>query len=416
MIKGGSIPKGAVKLYAAKNSVLPILACCTLTSCDIEIANCKPTNDILDMLALLQSLGSKVQLDGDSIFINCQNLNTGIVPRQYAKKMRASVFLLGPLSVRTGLTKMGFPGGCNIGRRPIDIHINGLNKLGFDIEIKDGELICTKKFLSCGQVHLPFASVGATENIMMAASGIKGITTIKNAAQEPEVEDLAKFINALGGDIEGAGTHTIVINGGKSFNSIRYTPIADRIVAGTYLALAASIPGSDICIEKSNALHLQAPLKILQDKGCNITISKDAVRLKSNARQTARKRIVTRPYPGFPTDLQAQFMVMESVAKGQTTIVENLFENRFNYCKELKNLGANIKVVGNSAKVIGVPELVGNCVNATDLRGGAALVLAGVIAKGQTTVSDIYHIDRGYYNIESELSNLGVSIKRLTQI
>ena len=321
--------------------------------------------------------------------------------------------MLGPLIARFKHAKVAYPGGCNIGTRPIDLHIKGLQSLNVKIEEKHGYIFCDATNILSGEVHLDFPSVGATENIIMASVFSKGTTTIYNAAKEPEIEDLQNFINAMGGKVCGAGTSTITIEGVKKLHGITYTPIPDRIITGTYLIACAAASGK-VCLTNTNPNHNTALISKLKQSGCKMQIKNDKITLEATHRQKSISKIETLPYPGFPTDLQSQILTLQTISKGTSVIIENLFETRFKIYTELTKMGADIIIKDRMALINGVKALYGANVTAPDLRSGAGLIIAGICAEGYTTINDIYHIDRGYLKIENDLNLLGANIKRLS--
>jgi len=411
LINGGISPRGSIDISAAKNSVLPILACCTMCKGTVVLHNIAPFGDILNMLSLLKDLGAKAEWDNGIATIDCSGINKWVVNASYANRIRASICLLGPLSTYGETIEIALPGGCNIGARPVDIHIAGMQKLGFDVE--QGEnLVCIPKSPKSNTIKLSMPSVGATQNLMMAACGIKGTTTILNAACEPEVQDLADFINLMGGNITGAGTPNIVIDGGVQLHGGQYTPIGDRIVAGTYLLTSALGLGGDVTTVGVNPMYCQATLKILQDMGCKIGVGKDWVRVQSDGRLQGIGHIKTRPFPGLATDMQAQLVVVLSLAKGKSIVYENMFENRFGHVSQLNKMGADITIKDNSLIINGVGKLAPQQLQATDLRCGAAMVVAGLAVDGLSTVDNVHFIDRGYFGIENDLKKLGLNVIR----
>ncbi len=410
-IKGGNTLNGCVNISSAKNALLPILAGSIMCGETVVINKCTRFSDVVYMIKILEELGVKVKFDNDSLVLDCQNANKFFIPDHYTKKVRSSIFMLGPLISRFRCAKVAYPGGCNIGTRPIDLHIKGLKALNVKIEEKHGFIYCDAKNMVSGDVHLDFPSVGATENIMMASVFCKGITRIYNAAKEPEIEDLQNFINAMGGKVRGAGTSTIEIEGVKNLHSVCYTPIADRIICGTYL-IAAAATGGKIELNGVIPQHNMALISKIKQTGCKVLLKSDKITLETNHKLKSIPKIETLPYPGFPTDLQSQILTLQTISKGTSIIVENLFETRFKIYTELTKMGANIIIKDRMALVNGVKNLFGANVVAPDLRSGAGLVIAGLCAEGYTTINDVYHVDRGYFNIEEDLRNLGAEIKR----
>ncbi len=408
-----SLPlKGNVRVSGAKNSALPILAASLLGTEDIILEDVPALKDVGVMCQVLESLGAKVEkLGKNTIKINSKDINNYETKYELMSKMRASFLVMGPLLGRLGKTKNSLPGGCAIGTRPIDLHLKGFKILGAEIDSDHGNIAAFAEELVGDRIYLDFPSVGATENIMMAAVLAKGETTIDNAAMEPEIVDLANFLNKLGGDVRGAGTSTIRIRGVERLTGGKHRIIPDRIEAGTFM-VASAITGGDIVVENVITSHIKPVIAKLEEAGCEISVNADKVRVKSNGRCKAID-IKTMPYPGFPTDMQSQFMALMSVCEGTSVCIETVFENRFMHVDELKRMGADIKIDGRSAIIYGVDSLTSAPVKATDLRAGAALVLAGLISEGVTEVSNIEHIDRGYENIEDKLKSLGAKIKRV---
>ncbi|MCT4607189.1 MAG: UDP-N-acetylglucosamine 1-carboxyvinyltransferase [Marinisporobacter sp.] len=405
--------KGTVRVSGAKNSVLPILAASLLSQGKCVLEDIPVLKDVEVINELLGAIGACVK----------RNINEGIVeidgssllhyeaPYELVRKMRASFLVMGPLLARMGKARISLPGGCAIGTRPIDLHLKGFHALGAEINVGHGYVEAKAERLIGNKIYLDFPSVGATENIMMAATRAEGLTVIENVAEEPEIVDLANFLNGLGAKIKGAGTDTIKIEGVKELGATRHAVIPDRIEAGTFM-VAAAITGGDVLIENALSEHLKPTIAKLRECGVEIVENTDNIRVIAKNGINATD-IKTLPYPGFPTDMQAQFMSLLSVAKGTSVVIETVFENRFMHVSELKRMGANIKIEGRSAVVQGVNALQGTQVKATDLRAGAALVLAGLVAESKTEISDIYHIDRGYVNIEDQLCQLGAKIKRV---
>ena len=413
-IKGGNALSGSVKIPAAKNALLPILAGAIMCEGIVHINNCSNFSDVKYMIKILEELGVKTKYENFSLTADCSKADKFFVPEQYTKKVRSSIFMLGPLISRFRYAKVAYPGGCNIGTRPIDLHIKGLKALNVKIEEKHGFIYCDAKNITSGEVHLDFPSVGATENIIMASVLTKGVTRIYNAAKEPEIEDLQNFINAMGGKVRGAGTSTIEVEGVKKLHDVSYTPISDRIISGTYL-IACAATGGKIEISNTIAKHNTALISKLKQSGCKINIKDDKINLEALHKLKSISKIETLPYPGFPTDLQSQILTLQTISKGTSMIIENLFETRFKIYTELTKMGANIIIKDRMAIVHGVKNLFGAKVTAPDLRSGAGLVIAGLCAEGYTIVNDIYHIDRGYLSIEEDLKSLGAEIKRETE-
>ncbi|NLX63000.1 MAG: UDP-N-acetylglucosamine 1-carboxyvinyltransferase [Tissierellia bacterium] len=406
--------RGTVRISGAKNSALPILAASLLGTEDIILEDVPKLKDVEVMCEVLTCLGAKVEiLDKGIIKINSKDINNYETPYELMSKMRASFLVMGPLLSRTGKTKTSMPGGCAIGTRPIDLHLKGFKALGAKIDVNHGNIGAYAERLIGDRIYLDFPSVGATENIMMAAVMAEGETIIDNAAMEPEIVDLANFLNKLGADIKGAGTSSIRIKGVKELGGATHSVIPDRIEAGTFM-VAAAITNGDVVVENVITSHIKPIIAKLREAGCQVieNENKDKVRVIGSASPRAVD-IKTLPYPGFPTDMQAQFMALMSVAKGTSVIIETVFENRFMHVDELKRMGADIKIDGRSAIIQGVDSLMAAPVKATDLRAGAALVLAGLVSDGVTEISDIYHIDRGYENMEEKFAQLGANIRRI---
>ncbi|WP_261305776.1 UDP-N-acetylglucosamine 1-carboxyvinyltransferase [Paenibacillus andongensis] len=415
VIEGGRPLTGAIQIHGAKNAALPILAACILASGTHTLHNVPNLLDIDTMLRILRALGCRAEQQGDTVSITTSTANSSHIPEELMGQMRSSIFLMGPLLARFGSVTVYQPGGCAIGERKIDLHLKGLQALGASIEEFANKIVCTADSLQGSEIVLDFPSVGATENIMMAAVKAEGITTIYNAAREPEIQDLQNFLNAMGADIIGAGTDTITIRGVESLSPCAYRIIPDRIVAGTFLVAAAATKGS-ITLERVNPAHLTSVIHVLKRAGVQIITDGDIIHVSCPTRPKAVERIVTSPHPSFPTDLQSQVMVLLSLADGLSVMKETIFEGRFKHVDELSRMGADIRVDMSSAFIRGVPRLYGATVEATDLRAGAALVIAGLAAHGTTIVEQIHHIDRGYDRIELMLSMLGASVHRQSPV
>lgn len=420
LIRGGKKLGGVTKITSAKNAYLPILAGCVLSEKPIVLHECPQYADIINMTKILENLGAKISpitnngavQNNCSLVVDCSSLSSNKIPHELASVLRSSIFSLGSILGRFKSAKVAYPGGCEIGARPIDLHIKGLRALNVKISDRHGFLTCDGTQMKGGIVNLDFPSVGATENIILAAVLTKGTTKIINAAKEPEIVDLANFLNQLGAKVYGAGTSTVVVEGVEKLGGGEYTPIPDRIIAGTYL-IAGLMAGGEIELSNFVPEHNQALLEKLKNVNAKIEYKNGVLNLKSDGKIKAIPKIETSPYPGFPTDLQSQTLALQTISKGTSIIVENLFETRFKNVPELVKMGANITVKDRTAVITGVEKLYGASVNSTDLRGGVGLVLAGLVAEGYTTVNNIFHIDRGYYKIETELSKLGAEIKRL---
>ena len=390
---------------------MPILAASIMTKEQVVLKGCPVLSDVHHMIEILRSLGAEVEMAGDTIITNACNADSYEMPEELSKQMRSSIFLLGALISRFRRAWVTQPGGCEIGLRPIDLHLKGLRQLNVKVIESRGAIHCTGLDTRGAIITLDYPSVGATENIMMAAVMAKGETVIHNAAREPEVKDLAKFINVMGGQIQGAGTDCITINGVKELHGTTYYIMPDRIVAGTYMA-ACAVTGGDITIQNIVPAHLRAAADKLSEAGCTLEFSADSVRVQAPQRLNCIRKIETRPYPGFPTDLQAQWMAVTAAANGTSVIAENVFENRFKHAAELTRMGAHITIRDRIAVVCGVDVLHGAKVSAKDLRGGAALVIAGLAARGETNVDGEAYINRGYQNLSAELNALGADITR----
>jgi len=416
IIKGGIPLKGEIRISGAKNAALPILAATLLVNAPVKLSNVPHLHDVTTTMELLGSMGVDLLVhEGMSIEVDPRPIKRFFAPYELVKTMRASILVLGPLLARFGQAHVSLPGGCAIGARPVNIHLQGMEALGAKVEIQNGYIKATAPHRLRGvDMTLDLVTVTGTENIMMAAVLAEGTTIIRNAAKEPEVVDLANFLNCMGAKITGIGTDTIVIEGVTELHGGNYRVLPDRIEAGTFLAAAALTRGK-IKIKDINANILTAVLQTLKDTGASISIGEDWVELNMEGRQPHAVHIKTAPYPEFPTDMQAQLLALNSLAEGEGSITETVFENRFMHVQELQRLGAEITLKGNVAASVGKSRLEGAPVMATDLRASASLVLAGLMANGQTIVDRIYHIDRGYECIEEKLSQLGAQIKRVPE-
>lgn len=412
MINGGRRLEGCVRIQTAKNSVLPILAASVLTDEPVTVLNVPDITDVRNMVKILGCLGCRAVYDGDNLTIDSSPADNCEIPRALAHELRSSVFLLGSVISRFRKAKIAYPGGCDIGLRPVDLHLTGLKRLGVDITESNGYILCKCEKLVGNEIMLDCPSVGATENIMLAAVKAEGTTIIKNAAREPEIEDLQNFLNSMGAKVRGAGSGSVVVEGVEKLGGSVYQPISDRIEAGTYL-IAAAMCGGNVELEGVNAENLSSLLHKLRENGCKLRIKNDKIIIRSDKRPVSVKSVETQPYPGFPTDLQAQMTALCCVCSGNSIVTENLFETRFKYVPELRKMGADITVVDRSAFVRGVDKLRGATTVAHDLRGGAALVIAALAAEGDSEVLDISHIDRGYERFEYKLASLGAGIKRV---
>ncbi len=415
VVEGGVALRGEARVDSAKNAVLPILAAAVLTPEEIVLHNVPDITDVGHMAAILTMLGCRVERSGRDMTVDCGGIHSWEMPDQLSKQIRSSIFLLGPILARFRKATVTFPGGCEIGLRPIDLHLSGLRQLGVEISEEGGLIHCDGRNMHAGEVHFDYPSVGATENVMMAAVLLPGTTVIHNPAREPEIADLQAFINAMGGKIRGAGTHYIAVEGVERLHGTAWTPMADRIVAGTLLA-AAAITGGEITLTNAPESDMVAVTAKLREMGCRLEERPGWIHLRAPKRLTAFAQLQTQPHPGFPTDMQVQMLALLSTAEGMGVITENVFENRFTHAGDLNRMGAHILCTGRTAVVRGVPELYGAHVTARDLRGGAALVLAGLRARGETLVDHAELIDRGYDHLERQLSRLGGKVRRVSAV
>lgn len=412
IMNGGSPLVGEVAIGGAKNAALGILAAAIMTDEDVCIENLPDVKDINVMLEAIKAIGASVErLDRHSVKINASSVKDILVDDEFIRRIRASYYFIGALLGKCKSAEVALPGGCNIGSRPIDLHLKGFKALGAEIEIESGRVKAHAIDLVAADIYLDTVSVGATINIMMAASLAEGRTLIENAAKEPHIVDVANFLNSMGADIKGAGTDVIRINGVKSLHGSQYSIIPDQIEAGTFMC-AAAITKGDITVKNIIPKHMEAISAKLMEMGCEVVEFDDAIRVIAKNNQKATN-IKTLPYPGFPTDMQPQITTALALANGSSLVVESIFENRFKYVDELARMGTNIKVEGNTAMVIGVNKLRGASLKAPDLRAGAALVLAGLAAEGQTIVDDIKYIKRGYEDFEGKLISLGADIREI---
>lgn len=414
-IIGGNRLEGEIIIGGAKNSALKLMAASLLADGDMELSNIPDIADVRLMCKLLESLGPTVEKTGPNAMTIGGKVESHTASYDIVSKMRASILVLGPLLARFGEASVSLPGGCAIGTRPVDLHLYGLERLGAEIVLDKGYIHAKRKGrLQGNKIPLSFPSVGATENIMMAATLAEGETSIINAAQEPEINDLASFLNKMGAKITGAGTSTIKIVGVPSLKGCAYSVMPDRLEAGTY-AIAAMMTQGDLLLKHAGD-EGQAPIfPKLSQVGCEITEEANGIRFKGKSKLVGGLDIKTEPYPGFPTDMQAQFMALLSVSEGASVITETVFENRFMHVAELRRMGANINLKGNTAMIKGVSELSGAKVMATDLRASFSLILAALFAQGETEISRIYHLDRGYESVESKLTAVGAKIERFRQ-
>ena len=414
VVTGGTRLCGEVAISGAKNAALPILCAALLTSEPLELSNVPELNDIGTMLKLLGQMGVKVARDGHNVTLDASGLNNPVAPYELVKTMRASILVLGSLLARGGEAKVSLPGGCAIGARPVDQHIKGLLAMGAEVAVEHGYITAKARKLKGARLFTDMVTVTGTENLMMAACLGDGETIIENAAREPEVVDLAQCLVSMGAQISGAGTDVIRIRGVEKLHGARHRVMPDRIETGTFLCAAAAT-GGKVCLTGTSAGYLDAVVDKLMDAGCDIASEKvpgaESIVIQAPARLKAVS-IRTAPYPAFPTDMQAQFMAINCVAEGSAVIRETIFENRFMHAVELIRLGADIKIDGNTAFVTGVERLQGATVMATDLRASASLVVAGLVAEGETHIERIYHLDRGYEHIERKFEALGATIRR----
>jgi UDP-N-acetylglucosamine 1-carboxyvinyltransferase len=413
-IKGGVRLDGEIRISGAKNSALPILAATLLCDEPVVVHNLPHLHDITTMNELLRCLGVQLVINEKlSVEVHANTITSFTAPYELVKTMRASILVLGPLLAKNGEAKVSFPGGCAIGSRPVDLHLRGLEALGAHIEVDGGYINATcDGRLKGGHFFMDTVTVGGTENLMMAAALADGRSVLENAAREPEIVDLANFINAMGGDVRGAGGDTLEIFGVERLHGCEYRVMPDRIETGTYL-VAAAATGGRVKVKDTQPDALEAVLLKLEEAGAEITLGEDWIELNMHGKRPRSVNIRTAPYPGFPTDMQAQFTALNAIAEGTGTVIETVFENRLIQIHEMNRMGADITVEGNTAIIKGVARLKGAPVMATDLRASASLVIAGLVAEGETCIERIYHIDRGYECIEEKLLQLGASIRRL---
>lgn len=409
LINGGKPLNGEINIQGAKNSVLPILSASLLTQQKVVIRNVPRLRDVDNMLKILKNLGVGYQFEDNVVVITPNTLSSYEIPSGLARELRSSIFLLGSVLAREKRAKVAYPGGCDIGLRPIDLHIKALKEMGVKIVEEGGYVYCDAENMEPSSITLDYPSVGATENVMLLATAIDGVTTIANSAEEPEIEDLQNFINAMGGEVSGAGTPFLKIKGGKPLKSVDYTVMPDRIEAGTFI-IGTVLTGGEVLLKGARADHLNALFSKIQKWDCKIEWSGGNILVSASGKRGELGIIETKPYPGFPTDLQAEICVLGAVANGSTMIVENLFETRYKHIPELQKMGAQVKVKDRIAVFNGVKELTGAEVNAFDLRGGAGLVLAGLIARGVTEVNNVHFIERGYEDFDIKLRKLGADI------
>lgn len=412
LIQGGRSLTGETTVQGAKNSILPILAATILTGDAVELEHCPHLRDVTSAIRILEDLGCKATWQGDTLTVDTRGLDRCTVSDDLMRMMRSSAVFLGPLLARCGAAELSYPGGCELGPRPIDLHLSGLRELGAEIRESGGMLHCQAAKLHGCELLLSIPSVGATENLMLAACGAEGTTVISNAAREPEIEDLQNFLLTCGADVRGAGTSTITVTGGRKLHGGTYRCMPDRIVTATYLCAAAAAGGL-IFLRGAQERHLATVTAVLRQAGCDICADSAGIACRCEERLRGVRPIRTAPYPGFPTDAQAVVMAALARSRGTTVFEENIFENRYRHVDELCRMGANIRVSGRTAVVSGVEHLSGASVQSTDLRGGAALCVAALGAAGETRVSGTHHIDRGYEDITKDLTALGAQIRRI---
>jgi UDP-N-acetylglucosamine 1-carboxyvinyltransferase len=412
-IQGGVPLSGELEISGAKNAVLPIIVGALLADSPVTLTNIPHLRDVTTSIELLATMGAAITVDERlSLEIDPRTIDRFEVPYELVKTMRASILVLGPLLSKYGEARVSLPGGCAIGSRPVNIHLDGLRAMGADIRVEKGFIVARADRLQGAHIYMDVVTVTGTENLLMAAVLAKGVTVLENAAREPEVNDLANFLNAMGAQIEGIGSSTLRITGVEKLHGVNYRVIPDRIEAGTYLA-AAVVTQGDVTIRRVDPAHLESVLIKFEESGAMLDVGDDWIRCDMRGRTIKPVNIVTMPYPAFPTDMQAQFLVMNTLAKGVAHVKETIFENRFMHVPELIRMGANISIDGNVAITQGVAGLVGAQVMATDLRASASLILAGLAAEGETIINRVYHIDRGYERIEEKLSRVGANIQRL---
>lgn len=411
VVQGGRRLEGSLRVDGAKNAVLPILAACVLTEEPVSLSHVPDILDVRRMAEILGVLGCRIEHGAGEMTVCAREISRSEMPDQLSKQIRSSIFLLGPILSRFRQATVTYPGGCEIGLRPIDLHLAGLRALGVDVQEAGGVIHCDGANMHAGEVHLDYPSVGATENVIMAAATLPGTTVIHNAAREPEIVDLCAFLTAMGAQISGAGSASVRVEGVQRLHGASYAPMADRIVAGTLLC-AVAITGGEVELTRAPVGVMHAVCAKLREMGCTLAETADTIRLNAPPRLSAFPLLQTQPHPGFPTDMQAQMMAVLSVAEGTGVIVENVFENRFSHAGDLNRMGARILCSGRTAIVRGVERLQGARVTARDLRGGAALVLAGLQAQGETVIDHAELIDRGYDRLEDQLGRLGADIVR----
>ena len=412
-LKGGRRLSGEVTIQGAKNSVLPILAAAVMSGSVCRIGRCPRLSDVETTIDILRHLGCGVRWEGTALVVDATTVSCWDIPDTLMRRMRSSVIFLGAILSRCGRAEISYPGGCELGPRPIDLHLAALRTLGAEVAERGGSICCSGEEMRGAEIVLSLPSVGATENAILAACGAEGTTVISNAAREPEICDLQQFLCRCGASVHGAGTSTVVVEGKRALHGCDHDVIADRIVASTYLAAAAGV-GGDICLRGVECGHLSTVTTLLTQSGCEIRCCEDTIRLQSDGRLCGVSPVRTSPYPGFPTDAQAVLMASLLCSRGTTVFVENMFENRYRHVAELRRMGADVRTEGRVAVVCGVDRLHGALVHATDLRGGAALVVAGLQACGETRVGALEHIHRGYADLTGDLAALGADIREHT--
>ncbi|WP_166243564.1 UDP-N-acetylglucosamine 1-carboxyvinyltransferase [Paenibacillus turpanensis] len=415
IVRGGKRLTGNVKVSGAKNAVLPIIAASILGSeGESVILEAPALDDVMTISSVLEAMGIKIRYDNETITVNAEHIERFEAPYELVRKMRASFLVMGPMLARVGRARISLPGGCAIGTRPIDQHLKGFEAMGAEIGLGQGYIEAkVDGRLQGAKIYLDVASVGATENIMMAATMAEGVTFIENAAKEPEIVDLANYLNAMGAKIRGAGTGVIRIEGVDQLKGVTHTVIPDRVEAGTYM-IAAAITGGDVLVEGAISDHLTPVISKLEEMGVTVQEEELGLRVIADRSKLRSVDVKTLPYPGFPTDMQSQMMALLLVSEGTSLVTETVFENRFMHVEEFKKMNAQVKVEGRTAVISGGAQLVGAKVCATDLRAGAALVLAGLVADGETEVTGLHHLDRGYVDMEAKLVQLGADIRRVT--
>jgi UDP-N-acetylglucosamine 1-carboxyvinyltransferase len=412
VIQGGVPLSGEIRISGAKNAALPLMCAALLTSEQLTLSNVPHLRDVSTMLRLLAQMGVEVSLDDRlGLSLRAERLSDPLAPYDLVKTMRASILVLGPLVARCGEARVSLPGGCAIGTRPVDLHVKGLEALGAEISVEQGYISAKARRLKAARILMDLVTVTGTENLMMAACLAEGTTTLENAAREPEVVDLAQCLSAMGARVKGAGTDVIVVEGVARLHAAHHRIMADRIEAGTFLAAAAAT-GGRVTLHGTDGGILDAVLEKLREAGAKLQTGNGTISLAMRGKPKS-VNVRTAPYPAFPTDMQAQLMALDAIAEGTAVITETIFENRFMHALEMQRLGADIEVSGNTAIVRGVPKLQGATVMATDLRASASLVIAGLVAEGETRVDRVYHLDRGYECIEEKLAQLGARIKRI---